>query len=205
MARTPSFPSAVPLEQFPRIGRPAFALTYVERDHFLRHPSASRTERRNWREGYSCYTPASPQTEFETRAFMTRALSRNAGPQGLIVDAEARSRTLATTVLAKEGYTVRATDDPLEALWMAISSRPAPDFLVTECVFNSISGLPLVIDVREKCPFIRILLTSKYDPRRWLAPGLVDAYLAKPFTATRLCIAVRQLLDENPTSASEST
>jgi CheY-like chemotaxis protein len=118
--------------------------------------------------------------------------------KGLIVDDEPALRSFAVDVLEEAGYAVLSADSAATALRIA---RLAPwefDFLLTDYELGAVNGLELALAVRQLSASIRILVMSGSDGHHLLSAGLIDAFLAKPFSAFALREKVRELLNIPP-------
>ena len=112
----------------------------------------------------------------------------------LLVEDEAAVRSFAARALGTYGYTVLQAANGDEALQVAAGQ--AFDLLLTDVVMPGMNGVQLAKRVAAVRPRARLMLMSGYDESR--SQGTVgDALplLRKPFTATVLAQAVRNLLD----------
>src|ERR1700733_6132049 len=112
-------------------------------------------------------------------------------PPMLIVDDEKNMRLSLKTVLADEGYEVRAAESAEEALGMLAQE----DYLmvITDARLGGMSGYELLGKVHTKWPELPILMITAYATPK-LAVDAIKAgafdYLAKPFAPEELLHAV---------------
>lgn len=117
----------------------------------------------------------------------------------LLVEDETNVRELTQTLLTQSGYQVlTAADGPTAlALWQAQREHVA--LVLTDLVMpGGWSGRDLARRLREEKPGLKVLYFSGYSTEvagRELDLQAGQSFLAKPFTASALLQAVRQLLD----------
>jgi len=117
----------------------------------------------------------------------------------LVVEDEPPLRSLATTVLREQGYTVMAASNGIEALSL-LSERPAlkPHMILTDVVMPQMGGRDLVAKLRQATPALKVLYTSGYTRDVLIQEGVEEentAFLQKPYTPTTLARRIRELLD----------
>lgn len=118
----------------------------------------------------------------------------------LLVEDNEQVRTLARTVLTRNGYTVIEAADADEALRVVAQHAGPPDLLLTDVVMPGTSGRLLAQRLSEEYPDLSVLYMSGYTDdavvhHGVLAPGV--AFLQKPFTPATLSRAVREVLETN--------
>jgi len=116
--------------------------------------------------------------------------------KGLIVDDDPDIRTFAVLALAQEGYKIVSAADAGEALQLARLSPDGFDFLVTDYQLGEATGVDVAAALHLIFPSIRTVMISGTDLQRFSEHSQIDACLAKPFTATTLCAAVRNVLTD---------
>ncbi|HUC84354.1 MAG TPA: sigma-54 dependent transcriptional regulator [Candidatus Acidoferrales bacterium] len=125
-------------------------------------------------------------------------------PPVLIVDDEKNMRRSLQTMLADEGYAVRAAESAEEALVLLAHE---PFFMViTDARLGGMSGYDLLGKIRSQWPDVPALMITAYATPKLaveaIQAGAID-YLAKPFAPEELFLAVarcaerHQLLREN--------
>lgn len=108
----------------------------------------------------------------------------------LVVDDEPDIRVVVRRMLEAQGYRVRDTGDPHQALRWA-----GEDFvhvLVTDVVMPLMKGTELAQRFQRASPETKVLLMSAYKVAEIAASDL--PFIAKPFTPEALVERVRQLL-----------
>lgn len=112
----------------------------------------------------------------------------------LIVDDEAKIRTLVTAYLEAEGFTVYSADDGQGALLMFRRYRPA--LIVLDIMLPEIDGLDVLRHIRRESEAYVLLLTAKSDEvDRVIGLSIgADDYLTKPFSPRELVARVKAIL-----------
>ncbi len=119
----------------------------------------------------------------------------------LLAEDEAEVRVLARQVLEDRGYHVLEARGSGEALELARAHDGDVDVLVTDVVMPGMNGLALARRLKADRPGVRVLYISGYAELPPLSAELREArsaFLAKPFRARGLAVAVRRLLDSVP-------
>ena len=129
---------------------------------------------------------------------MTDTLS---GQTILVVDDEIDVRELVRDVLSRDGYQVIDTGDPFEA--RRVAERQPVHLLLTDVVMPIMNGVDLAKRVETVSPTTKVLLMSGYSTTTSKSSG--RPIISKPFRASDLVNAVRQILDsrsafQRPTS-----
>lgn len=115
----------------------------------------------------------------------------------LLVEDEEMVRSLARTLLRRNGYKVLESEDCDDALRIARQYEGTIDLLLTDVVMPRMSGPRLAEHVRLCREGIRVLFMSGYAENAVQNRGLLDAtgsFLEKPFSAESLLQMVRQTL-----------
>ncbi|MEW5980060.1 MAG: PAS domain S-box protein [Acidobacteriota bacterium] len=141
-----------------------------------------------------------PQVEAEAS---TDEVSETAGASTtgsetiLLVEDEDVVRTLAASILTKNGYQVLESRGPEEALRIAhLRERPI-HLLLTDVVMPVMSGRELAVRLVAARPDMRVLYMSGYTDEIMFQHGVLTpgtAFLPKPFTPHTLSSKVREVL-----------
>ena len=134
-----------------------------------------------------------------------RSIATNPGLHGtetiLLVEDEAKVRSMTRTVLQRHGYHVLEACDGLDALRVSEEHTGAIDLLVTDIVMPSVGGPALVPLLRELRPGIPVIFVSGYAPdgphSKFDAP-LDGPLISKPFPPETLLHAIRDALADAP-------
>jgi PAS domain S-box-containing protein len=127
----------------------------------------------------------------------------------LVVEDEPALRGLICEVLRRRGYAVLAAGTGVQALERAAAHPQPIDVLVTDMVMpEGMNGGELAERLRAKAPQLRVIYTSGYSAEILAGqlpkhPGC--RFLPKPYPASTLTAAIREVLNEElpPTPASE--
>mgnify|MGYP000114958335 CR=1 FL=1 len=116
-------------------------------------------------------------------------------PWILVIDDEAVTREALAAILRQAGYGVEAWEDarPLEGRGLNRPYRLA----VVDYHLPTVTGLEAAIRLKRHLPGCRVLLISSEPPPRDDAAwelGVVDGFLAKPFSKDAILEAVGRLL-----------
>ena len=118
----------------------------------------------------------------------------------LIVEDEASLRSLARTVLEKQGYTVVVASNGCEGLRAAREHQGAPIALViTDVIMPLMSGKVIADELAVDHPLLKILFMSGYTDDAIAQHGVLNPgieLLLKPYTPADLARKVRELLDK---------
>lgn len=117
----------------------------------------------------------------------------------IIVDQNADTRDLFTTILKTEGATVVAVPSASEAL--KVMKKLKPDILITDIVLPDMDGYTLISKIRndprqacQQIPAIAVTGLDKFiDQHQALAAGF-QSYIRKPVDIEELVLAVVNLL-----------
>jgi two-component system phosphate regulon response regulator OmpR len=115
-------------------------------------------------------------------------------PHLLVVDDDARLRSLLQRYLAANGFRVTAAADAAEA--RALIKSIEFDCLVLDVMMPGESGLDLAADLRAQSQVPILMLTARGEPTDRIA-GLergADDYLAKPFEPRELALRLSSLI-----------
>ena len=121
-------------------------------------------------------------------------------PALLVVDDDARVRTVVCWQFEAEGYTVREASDGNTA-WALITDQ-RPDLVVLDLSLPGVSGLDLLRRLREAGDTTPVLVLSGRSGEGDRILGLdlgADDYLVKPFSLGELAARVRSVLRRSVT------
>jgi two-component system cell cycle sensor histidine kinase/response regulator CckA len=113
----------------------------------------------------------------------------------LCVDDEPAVIALARAALARDGHTVMASSNPLEALALFESAPDTFDVVVTDQTMPRLTGIELVSAIRALRPLMPCLLITGLDDaetEQGAAAVQVREILRKPFSVDTLCAAVER-------------
>lgn len=147
---------------------------------------------------FSTYLPIA-----ETRGdLFTHAEEANQLPVGtetiLLVEDEPLVRSLATTLLQRQGYTVLAAGDGVEAIQIAREYPHQIDLLLTDIIMPRMHGDEVAVHVKEHRPGIKVIYASGYTGDAisdHTALQQSQAFIQKPFTLATFARKVREVLD----------
>ena len=116
----------------------------------------------------------------------------------LLVEDEDTVRELASTVLRQWGYQVLEARHADEAVRIWRKERETIDLLLTDVIMPGSDGRKLSKLLRKERPDIPVLFMSGYDDKmmnRRGELGDMPNFIPKPFTAQKLTVKVREVLD----------
>lgn len=116
----------------------------------------------------------------------------------LLVEDDEQVRTLACTILRRQGYTVLDAHSGGDALLMSEQHPGTIDLLLTDVVMPRLSGRELAARLLVTRPGLLTLYMSGYTDDEVVRHGVREAevaFLQKPFTAQSLAHSVRETLD----------
>jgi two-component system cell cycle sensor histidine kinase/response regulator CckA len=116
----------------------------------------------------------------------------------LVVEDQRGVRQLATRILTRHGYKVLEAADATEAIRIAEDSAHVLDLVISDVVMPTMGGPELVARLRTLRPTAKVLYMSGYtgdDLSRRIGQESSTAMLEKPFSASALLRAVRDVLD----------
>jgi len=117
----------------------------------------------------------------------------------LVVEDEKLVRTLARSILERQGYRVVTCASGAEALGVLADDGFVPiDLLLTDLVMPGMSGRELAERVVSTRPSVQVLFTSGYSEDAALYRSVADReahFLPKPYTVHDLSSRVREVLD----------
>jgi two-component system cell cycle sensor histidine kinase/response regulator CckA len=112
----------------------------------------------------------------------------------LVIEDQEPLRRLIARLLREAGHQVFEASDGRQALAM-IERLPPVDLLVTDVVMPGLDGPTIAARLRDRDPSLRVLFTSGHASDL-LGPAARDGagFVAKPFTAQELLLAVQETL-----------
>ena len=119
----------------------------------------------------------------------------------LVVEDEAKIRSLLRGYLERAGYSVLTTGSGAEALTMARSA--SPDLIVLDLGLPDVAGESVVREVRRAGPTPILILTAKVGEEDRIA-GLelgADDYVTKPFSPQEVVLRVQAILRRSGVTA----
>jgi two-component system cell cycle sensor histidine kinase/response regulator CckA len=99
----------------------------------------------------------------------------------------------------KAGYRLLAATNGEEALSLATSHKDPIDLLLTDVIMPGMNGRALADKVTQLRPETKVLYCSGYAENAIIHHGVLNlqaTFLPKPFTATALLQAIREILNE---------
>ena len=118
-------------------------------------------------------------------------------PHILVVDDEEMVRSLASRILAEEGFRVRQAADGLEALDLLAKLAGEVECVVSDIVMPRLNGVELMERISTTHPGLPIILMSGYGSAQLASYGITApcAVLGKPFPAELLIAEVKRCLN----------
>jgi PAS domain S-box-containing protein len=148
---------------------------------------------------FTVYLPRSAGAQATTAAApsVAPAASPRSGQSILFVDDEAPIRTIARTVLERQGYRVRLAADGAEAVALFDQIGDDTDLVIVDLTMPRLTGTEVVQKLRAARPNLRIILSTGHLSGDALAlEGQASiAVLHKPYTPDGLLQAVRRALE----------
>jgi PAS domain S-box-containing protein len=148
---------------------------------------------------FTVYLPrfAGPRDTMATAPSVGPIASARGGQSILFVDDEAPIRTIARTVLERQGYRVRLAADGAEAVAMFDEVGADTDLVIVDLTMPRLTGTEVVQKLRATRPDLRIILSTGHLSGDALAlEGQASiAVLHKPYTPDGLLQAVRRALE----------
>ncbi|HYG69292.1 MAG TPA: response regulator, partial [Anaeromyxobacteraceae bacterium] len=111
----------------------------------------------------------------------------------LVVEDDADLNRSLDDLLSRHGFRVVAAHDPVEA-WEALQAGPRPAAILVDLLTPRMQGADFVARLRRDARLSIIpLIAMSGDDEASRTPPRVERFLRKPFTATQLLDALRQL------------
>ena len=147
------------------------------------------------------HLPASEKAGGRLDEDRTRGRPAGGGEVVLVVEDEPDVRRMAERILSRGGYSVLGTSNGEEAIDVCRREGRQVDLVLTDVIMPGMLGTELVERVRELRPGARIVFMSGYSHQVLAPEGLAEqdgaAFVEKPFSATELLRAVREVLDRD--------
>jgi len=122
----------------------------------------------------------------------------------LLVEDEEAVRDMVTEGLRRDGYTVLAAGNALEALSLVERRARSIDLLLTDLMMPGMNGIDLARRLMPSHPGMKVLLMSGYSEEeigKFVQKEPGTAFLQKPVTPSLLSRKVREVLDTPPAPA----
>jgi CheY-like chemotaxis protein len=121
------------------------------------------------------------------------------GARLYLVDDDAAVRSVIKRMLAREGYQVWDTGDPVEAIAHFSKALPheRPDVVLTDVIMPEMTGMRMIDAFAKISPAIKVIYMSGYvqSTISWGGtPGAVVTFLEKPFEREDLLGALQGVL-----------
>ena len=120
-------------------------------------------------------------------------------PKVYLIDDDASVRSVLKRMLAKAGYDMWDTDDPMEAIRHFAESSPSerPGVILTDVIMPQMSGMRMIDQIAQIDPNIRVVYMSGYVRSKvdWEGTtGSVVAFLEKPIEREKLLATIDGVL-----------
>lgn len=113
----------------------------------------------------------------------------------LVIEDDENISTAISEYFGRVGYTVSTAEDGLAGVQKAVQERP--DAIVLDLMLPKMDGLAVCREVREKVPYIPILMLTAKDDVVDKVLGLemgADDYITKPFSLRELEARIKSVL-----------
>ncbi len=113
----------------------------------------------------------------------------------LVIEDDENISTAISEYFSRVGYTVATADDGLAGVQAAIENRP--DAIILDLMLPKMDGLAVCREVRDKAPYIPILMLTAKDDVVDKVLGLemgADDYITKPFSLRELEARIKSVL-----------
>lgn len=126
----------------------------------------------------------------------------DASPRGtetvLLVEDEVSILSMIANILEKQGYTVMATESPVEAVELAASFNGRIDLLLTDVIMPKLNGKDLSAIIRKDRPDLRVIFMSGYTAdviHKSDIERIDGRFIQKPFSNEDLLKTIREILE----------
>jgi PAS domain S-box-containing protein len=148
---------------------------------------------------FKIYLPCTEETISQPSSPQALSSSPRSGETVLLVEDEPSVRTLVSTVLRANGYTLLEAREGIAALEIS-AQHPGPiHLLITDVVMPRMSGRELAERLVSLRPDMRLLYLSGYTDDTVVRHGVREAempFIQKPFSPAALVRKVREVLDQ---------
>lgn len=147
---------------------------------------------------FSLYFPCTEDEPVSTSSRKTAARALSGTETLLMAEDNEVVKNMASSVLARQGYTVHKASSGEEALMLLESLSGRVDLLITDVVMPGMNGRELYTKVAERFPEIRVVYMSGYSDDVIAHHGVMEDgihFIQKPFTIEGLTTKVREVLD----------
>ncbi|MBN2340669.1 MAG: response regulator [Deltaproteobacteria bacterium] len=124
----------------------------------------------------------------------------------LVAEDEDLVRASVTRILTRQNYRVLVADSGEEALEIFRNCNGCVDLLLTDVIMTGITGETLANELQKNNPTLPVLFMSGYTEDAIVNKGILKegtSFLAKPFSAEQLLMAVAKTLKRAKKAASE--
>ncbi len=125
-------------------------------------------------------------------------------PTLLVVEDDENISTMINLHFSRAGYIVKTAEDGLAGIQAALTDHP--DVVVLDLMLPKMDGLAVCRELREKAPYIPILMVTAKDDVVDKVLGLemgADDYITKPFSLRELEARIKSVLRRVRTGASK--
>jgi two-component system alkaline phosphatase synthesis response regulator PhoP len=126
-------------------------------------------------------------------------------PTLLVVEDDENILTMVNEHFSRAGYNVKTAKDGLEGIQAALNDHP--DVVILDLMLPKIDGLGVCRELREKAPYIPILMVTAKDDVVDKVLGLemgADDYITKPFSLRELEARIKSVLRRVRTGGSKN-
>lgn len=146
---------------------------------------------------FSIFLPATSDSGAKAPDGGPAALPSGRGELVLVVDDEESIRDVTRNLLSRHGYEALVASDGTEAVALVAQLPGRISLILTDIMMPFMDGVALVRAVRKLDPRIKVVTSSglgQADRMAELKNLSVKTFLAKPYTAEKLLVALQELL-----------
>ncbi len=147
---------------------------------------------------FSVFLPATPGLSPSFASPQGGSSTRGNGQTILVIDDEPALREITRHTLETNGYHVLTAADGAEGVALYAQNRDNIALVITDMAMPVMDGAATIVALHRINERLPIIATSGHEPGRRLgraAQSRVSQFLAKPFTASQLLLAVRDALE----------
>ena len=148
-------------------------------------------------------TTANDKSKSATREENAPSAGGERKPTLLVVEDDENISSAITEYFSRAGYNVKTAGDGLTGVQSALNDHP--DAIVLDLMLPKMDGLAVCRELREKAPYIPILMLTAKDDVVDKVLGLemgADDYITKPFSLRELEARIKSVLRRVRTSVS---